>query len=133
MRSAVAGPTPGSAEERFNILIFDGCGHFAHWADHRAQRFFHADTIDFAHEIKEFALGLGEKADQARRHAPLHGVAFEIFDCVETDIVPQLALQSAAGKLGNEHFVLECADLQREGVGIDTQQAAGNVGDQGST
>ena len=55
-----------------------------------------------------------EKADQAGRHAALHGIAFEVFDRVQADLLTQAALQLPAGELGNQHFIFERPGLERE-------------------
>ena len=117
IRSAVAGPTPGKPESVFGVLLFDGRGHFAHRADHGPQRLLHAHAVDRAEQLEELALDLGQKADQPRRQPALHRVAFQIFDRVQADS-PRRSwrLQLPARELGNQDFVFERADAQRQRV-----------------
>ena len=105
---------PGSDESSPGVLLLDGRGHFPDRPDHRPQGLLHPHAVDRAEQFEEFPLDLAEKADQPRRHAALHRVAFEILDRVQADLLVHLALQLAAGELGNQHFVLERPDAQRE-------------------
>ena len=115
IRSDMAGPMPGSDGEQRGVLLLDGRGHFLDRPDHRPQGLLHPHAVDRAEQLEELPLDLAEEADQPRRHAALHRVAFEVLDRVQADLLAELALQLAAGELGNEDLVLEGPDARASG------------------
>ena len=100
-------------------------------AHHRAEGLLHADAVDLAEQLEELALDGIEEPDQPRGHAAGHLVAFEILDGVQASLAADLGLQLAPGELGDEHFVLEGADGEREHVAGDGDGRAGDFGDHG--
>jgi hypothetical protein len=125
------GADAGQAGQRLGVLVLDGPGHLAHRANHGPQRLFHAHAVDRAEQLEELALDFGQKADQPRREPPLHGVAFQVFDRVQANLLAQPGLQLPSRKLGNQHLVLEGVDAQREHVLVELHKLAGDLGDQG--
>ena len=123
---------PGNAERHVGVLLLDRRGHFLDRTDHRPEGLFDPHPIDRAEQVEEFPLDLAAEADQPRRHAPLHGVAFEVVDRVQADFLADLALQLAAAELGDENLVLERADAERDDVLFQGDQLAGDLGNQGA-
>ena len=80
-------------------------------------------------ELEELALDLADEADQPRRHATMRGVAFEVLDRVQTDLLADLLLQVPPGEFGNEDFVLERVYAERERVFLQGDQTACDFGD----
>ena len=95
--------------EGLRVLLFDGDGHLFDRPDHCPQGFANPDAVDRAEQLEEFPLHLAEESDQAGRHAALHGIAFEILDGVQADLLVQQALELPAGIFGDQHLVLERA------------------------
>ena len=112
-------------------MFFDHRGDFLDGADHCAQRFFHADAVDFAKQVEKLAFDRAQEADEARDEPALHRVAFEVLDRVQADFAAELVLQIAAGKFGDQDFVLKRADGERESIGCDGDGDAGDFGDHG--
>ena len=133
IRSAMAAPMPGSAESDFVSCSSMAVCHFFDRPDHRPQRLFDAHAIDRTKKLEELALDFGQKADDPRRHAALHRVAFEIFDGKQADLGLHLALQPPPRELGNQHFVLEGPDFQGRQVVLQSGKLAGDFGDHCNT
>ena len=121
----------GQAGQRLGVLFLDGHRHFAHRADHGPQRLLDSHAVDRAEQLEEFAFDFAQESDEPRRQAALHGVAFQVLDRVQADVLAHLVLQAAAVELGDQHFVLKRAHGERNHVVADVQQPAGNFGDQG--
>jgi hypothetical protein len=124
------GPDAGQGGERLGVLLLDGHGYLADRADHRPERLLHAHPVHRAEQLEKLPLRLGQKTYKPRCQPALHRIAFEIFNRVQADLLPDLLLQLPPGELGNQHLVLEGPDLQRGNVVLQGGQWAGDFGDQ---
>ena len=93
----------------------------------------HADPVDFADEVEEFPLHLGEEADEPGHEVAAARGAFQKLHGVERDALAKLRLQAAADEFRDEHFVDDGADGQFDAVGrvVDAIERAGDFGDHG--
>ena len=112
IRSAVAGPTPGSADRPLASWSAISGGHVAHRSHHGPQGLADADAIDRAEHLEELAFHLRQEPDQARRQFALGRVPFQVMHGVQADVRAQPVLQLAAHEVGDQHLVVEGAGGQ---------------------
>ena len=130
IRSAVAGPTPGSPANDFRSCSSIDVA-TSRTGRTMARRAFFTPTPSTEQNRSKNSRSISlRKPIQPRRHPPLHGVAFEILDRVQADLLPEPMLQLAAGELGDQHLVFEGADSERELIVLDLENLTGDFGDQ---
>jgi hypothetical protein len=120
----------GKRRESLGVLLLNHYGDVLHGAAHRPQGLLRPDSVDRAEHLKELPLHLGDKADELRRDAAAGRVPFHVMDGVQAHHVTQLRLQLAAAVFGNGNFIFKWLDGERGGIIRQTQQFAGDFGDQ---
>lgn len=101
----MAAPDARQRREQFGVLIVDRRGDFGDRPHNRPQRLADADLLHLAEQLKKLPLHLGEKADEPRDQVTAGGIAFEVFQRVQSHRLREPLLQAATDNLGDKHFV----------------------------
>ena len=111
-------------DKESRIFGFDCLGDFPHRQGQRPQRFSRADSLDCDEELeKSFVIG-PEEADESRLDIATGGIAFQIKDSMERDLLTDARLEQRKIHRRHEQFVQQRPHLDMDAVAIDPAELA---------